>query len=132
MMAQENESALRGRSTREVFEDHLRLARQQGLEEDIRRNIAPDCVFLTDRGVYRGHDGARYLAHLLARELGPATFEYYIDEVVGSMAFLVWSATGSRGHVVQGADSFLISDGRIVVQTIAYRVVPNDQGSDNG
>lgn len=35
---------LRRRSAAEVFEDHLRLAREHRFEEDIERNASPDIV----------------------------------------------------------------------------------------
>jgi hypothetical protein len=51
---------LRARSSEEVFEDHLRLASEHQFEEDIERNVSPDCVVLERRGVFRGYDrGAR-------------------------------------------------------------------------
>jgi hypothetical protein len=56
---------LRARSSEEVFEDHLRLAGEHRFEEDIERNVSPDCVVLERRGVFRGHDGVRELARLL-------------------------------------------------------------------
>ncbi|HEU0127294.1 MAG TPA: hypothetical protein VFQ48_01605 [Pseudonocardiaceae bacterium] len=53
---------LRARSSEEVFEDHLRLAAEHQFEEDIERNLSPDCVVLERRGVFRGHDRVRELA----------------------------------------------------------------------
>ncbi len=37
---------LRSRSPVEVFEDPLRLAGKHRYEEDIERNLSPDCVVL--------------------------------------------------------------------------------------
>ena len=65
---------LRARSLEEVFEDHLRLAAEHQFEEDIERNLSPDCVVLECRGVFRGHDGVRELARLLAEELPDAPY----------------------------------------------------------
>ncbi len=42
------------RSTREVLDDHLALARQADLETDIKRNFADDCVLLTSFGAFYG------------------------------------------------------------------------------
>lgn len=37
---------LRARSPEEVFEDHLHLSTQHRFEDDIERNISPECVVL--------------------------------------------------------------------------------------
>lgn len=67
---------LRLRSPAEVFDDHLRLAGEHRFEEDIERNVAPDCVIFERRGVFHGRDGARHLARLLAEELPGAPYAY--------------------------------------------------------
>lgn len=117
---------LRRRSTGEVFEDHLRLAAEHRLEEDLQRNVAPDCVVLETRGIFHGHDGVRELARMLEEELADAPFDYTNRLVAGRMAFLEWTARAARTRVSDGADSFLIEDGLIVVQTIHYTVEPVD------
>jgi hypothetical protein len=113
---------LRARSAREVFEDHLRLAGEHRFDEDLERNIAPDCVILERRGVFRGRDGARELARLLAEELRGAPYTYTNRLIDGRMAFLEWTAEAEDVRVRDGADSFLIEDGWIVAQTIHYTV----------
>jgi hypothetical protein len=111
------------RSTREVFEDHLRESVEGAVENDLARNYAEDVVILTGRGVYRGHDGIRRLAQLLQEQLPGCTFHYITKEVEGEVAFLEWTADSPRARVEDGADSYLIRDGRIVTQTIHYTVV---------
>jgi hypothetical protein len=113
---------LRARSAREVFEDHLRLAGEHRFDEDIERNIAPDCVILERRGVFRGRDGARELARLLAEELPGAPYTYANQLIEGRIAFLEWTSEAAQTRVRDGADSFLIEDGWIVAQTIHYTV----------
>ena len=113
---------LRGRSAREVFDDHLRLAGKHRFDEDLERNLAPDCVILERRGVFRGRDGARELARLLSEELPDAPYTYTNRLLEGRMAFLEWTAEAEHARVRDGADSFLIEDGWIVAQTIHYTV----------
>ncbi len=112
------------RSARDVFEDHLREGRQGSVEEDLTRNYAQDVVLLTGRGVCRGHDGVRELNRLLQEELPSATYEYRTQLVEGEVAFLEWEARSENARVRDGADSYLIRDGRIIAQTIHYTVVP--------
>lgn len=115
---------LRDRSPAEVFEDHLRLAGEHRFEEDIERNFSPEGVVLERRGVFRGREGARELARLLAQELPDAPYVYTNRMVEGRVAFLEWTAEAEHARVRDGADSFLIEDGWIVVQTIHYTVEP--------
>jgi hypothetical protein len=42
------------RSAREVFEDHLRTAKEWSFEEDIERNFSRNCVVLSKHGATRG------------------------------------------------------------------------------
>lgn len=81
------------RTPRDVFEDHLQVSTEGSLKEDLVRNYAPDLVVLTGRGVYRGHD---YLTQL----------------VEGDVAFLEWTARVDRARVDDGADSYVIRNGR--------------------
>ncbi len=113
---------LRSRSPQEVFDDHLELAAEHRFEEDIERNVAPDCVILDRRGVFHGRDGARHLARLLEEELPDAPYVYTTRLVAGRIAFLEWTADAEHTRVRDGADSFVIEDGWIVAQTIHYTV----------
>jgi len=116
------EDALRARPPAEVFDDHLRLAAVHRFEEDIARNVAPHCVVLERRGIFRGRDGVRQLARLLEDELPGAPYRYVNRLVEGRFAFLEWTAEAERTRVRDGADSFVIEDGWIVAQTIHYTV----------
>ena len=118
---------LRRRSAEEVFADHLQLAAEHRFDEDIERNVAPDCVVLERRGVFRGRDGARRLARLLEEELPHAPYTYTNQLVEGRVAFLEWTADAAHTRVRDGADSFVIEDGWIVAQTIHYTVETIDE-----
>lgn len=117
-----SEQDLRARFVREVFEDHLRLAGAHRFDEDIERNVSPDCVLLERRGVFRGREGARELAQLLAKELPDAPYTYTLQLIEGRIAFLEWTSEAAHSQVRDGADSFLIENGWIVAQTIHYTV----------
>lgn len=110
------------RDTREVLEDHLRLAKLGSVEEDLQRNYTPDVVVFIADGIYRGHDGVRQLASRLERELPSVTFEYTVVLSERDFAFLEWTAEARGAAVTDGADSFCVRDGRIVAQTIHYTV----------
>ncbi|WP_280460502.1 nuclear transport factor 2 family protein [Nocardia carnea] len=110
------------RGTAEVFDDHLRLAAVHDIETDLERNYAHDCVILTGRGTYHGHDGVRTLADALTSELPDGRWHYRLRLTEGNMAYLEWSADAGEAVVEDGADSFMILDGKIVTQTIHYTI----------
>jgi hypothetical protein len=122
---------LRNRTAQEVLDDHLNIAQrwsgegtfEQILQDDIDRNVAEDIVILFNRGTRRGHDGVRELALLLAEELPEHNaFEYTYVSVEGRMAFLEWAYEDATARIRDGADSYLIENGKIVAQTIHYTV----------
>ncbi|MEU1889577.1 nuclear transport factor 2 family protein [Streptomyces pristinaespiralis] len=112
------------RTSREVFEDHLRISVEGTVEEDIARNYDNGVVILSSGGISYGYDGLRDQAAKLHRELPNGTYHYTTRLIEGEMAFLEWTAESDGTRVRHGADSYLIQDGRIVAQTIHYTVAP--------
>jgi hypothetical protein len=110
------------RSAKDVLDDHLRESQGGSIEADLARNYAEDLVVLTRHGVYRGHDGLRQLAEMLRQELSDAVFEYHTHLVEGEIGYLEWSGRSHGAQVDDGADSYLIRDGKIIAQTIHYTV----------
>lgn len=93
------------------------------LEEDLGRNHSKDIVILINRGTFRGHEGVRQLARMLGEELPEhRSFEYTYRAAEGRVAFLEWAYEDASVRVRDGADSYLIEEGKIVAQTIHYTV----------
>jgi hypothetical protein len=111
-----------GRSAKEVLDDHLEKSTTGSVEEDIQCNYDRNVVLLTHYGVYRGHDGLRRLADMLFNELPNPVFEYHTRLVEGEVGFLEWGGRGGDAYVDDGADSYVIRNGKIVAQTIHYTV----------
>ncbi|WP_345636225.1 nuclear transport factor 2 family protein [Rugosimonospora acidiphila] len=118
----------RQRPPAEVFEDHLRLAQEGRLDEDLARNVSPDCVLLERRGVFHGREGARELARYLTEEVPHARYGYTRRLVEGRFCMLEWTADSDGARVRDGVDSYVIEDGWIVAQTIRYTVEPKTGG----
>lgn len=110
------------RTPRQVLEDHLEKSKQGTVDEDLKLNFSEDVVMLTTFGVYRGHEGMRYLAKLLWEQLPEMTFTYENFQVEGEVGFLEWTADSEHTFVKDGADSYVVRDGLIVAQTIHYTV----------
>lgn len=114
------------RSTREVLNDHLRLRREGGLEADLRRNYAADVILLTSNSILEGHDALRRSADRLHLQLPDARFQFKSLQTKGPYGLLVWEAVSDRLHVDCGADSFLVREGLIRMQTIHYRLLDGE------
>jgi len=110
------------RTTTEVFEDHLAKRLAGDVEGDIKKNYSKDVIFLTGTGDYTGHDGVRASAAELEKYVGSIPFEYNHTLIKEKYAFLEWTAKGKDKAVYDGADSFVIENGKIVLQTIHYSV----------
>ena len=121
-MAEVIPAELAARTTREVFEDHLRLAAEGEFEQDLARNVAEDIVVLTSRGIFRGHAGVRELARQLMEEIPSGRWTYVNLLADGPMAFLEWTVDEGPFRIRDGADSYLIEGGKIRAQTIHYTV----------
>jgi hypothetical protein len=105
-----------------VIDDHLELAAAGEWRKDLDRNVADDVVVLTGFGVFEGRDQVRVLAELLEHQVPGGNFEYTAVIVHRDVAFLEWTAHGPTARVRDGADSFVVRNGRIAVQTIHYTV----------
>ncbi len=127
-------TAIRQRSTREVFEDHLSKRAEGQVEEDIAQNYSEDVIVLSGTGIHLGHEGAQEAADMLDRLLPNANYTYRTKLVKGEYAFLEWSADSEGGFACDGADSFVIRNGLIMAQTLHYTVrggTPRAYGDDS-
>ena len=102
----------------EVFQSHLRLRAVGAIDEDLSQNYAEDVVLLCEFGVVRGRDAVRKSAHRLALQLRGAKFEYLAQFVCREYAFLHWRARSPTVRIDDGADSFVIRAGQIVMQSV--------------
>lgn len=109
-----------GRTTTEVIQSHLMKRLEGDLEGDIQENFSPDVIILSSYGTFKGHDGIRESAARLAEDIGEAQFAYNHTQIEGDYALLEWSARHGKRPVKDGADSFVVRSGKIVLQTIHY------------
>ena len=79
------------RTTKEVLNDHLELARQGDWQTDLSRNFSETCVLVTNFGVFNGFEGIKQKIQLLHEHLPNATYEYKHVLVHGELGFLVWT-----------------------------------------
>jgi hypothetical protein len=114
------------RSTREVLEDHLEKRAAGDLEADLATNYSSSTVLLSAEGIYRGAEGVGESADRLFRALGPSEFTYGELLIEGRFGFLEWSAVSENQRIDDGADSYLVEDGVITMQSVHYTVIDRD------
>ena len=110
------------RMTAEVLRDHLKKRSDGLFEADLRDNYARDVVLLTCTGIFRGHDGLRESHNILLESLADARIDVFNILTDGEFAFIEWRATADHIEVPEGADSFIIRNGKIVAQSIHNKV----------
>ena len=111
------------RKTLEVLTAHLNRRQAGDVEGDLAANYSEDVVYLCMYGQHFGHDGVRVMANLLATQLPDAEFQYPTIEAHEDFAFCEWTGLGEKTRVDDGADSYLVRDGKIVAQTVHYTVL---------
>jgi hypothetical protein len=114
------------RSTAEVLDDHLRRRAAGDLEGDLEHNYSPDVTLLCEHGPMHGREAIRKSARELERQIPGASFEYRIKLAENEYALLFWRANSAEARAEHGVDSFVIRDGRIVMQTVAYELEPKN------
>jgi hypothetical protein len=114
--------APRRRTPSDVLSDHLRKLQEGHIEEDIYQNYAEDVVVLSGGGIHRGHRGARRAALVLRKVLPGVRMEIRNRVVEGEYALVEWVGRTDGTEVLDGADSFVIRNGRIVAHTSHYTV----------
>jgi SnoaL-like domain len=110
------------RATIEVLEDHLERRERGDIEGDLEHNYAQDIVLLCEHGVLRGREAVRRSAKALADQLPDACFRFPFKAVDGEHALLQWNAQSAKARVDFGVDTFVIRNGRIVLQTVSYQL----------
>ncbi|NLE01411.1 MAG: nuclear transport factor 2 family protein [Fibrobacter sp.] len=108
------------RTTQEVFDSHLLLTLDWDLQTDIETNYSPGCILLSSYGAFYGRKGIQNAFRILESQIPDADFLYKTKSVFGEIAFLEWQAESDDVYIDDGADTYLIREGKIIGQTIHY------------
>ena len=106
------------KETKAVLDNHLAAA-QRGDLEAVLNDFSEDSALFLPQGPVRGIAELRefYKAFLTNPPSGfPKTFELLRRDVDGEVAYIVWKA---EPGVQLATDTFLVRDGKIMVQTFA-------------
>jgi ketosteroid isomerase-like protein len=112
-------------STKDVVDHHLKCF-DEGDLNGILSDYAPGAVLFTPDGPLRGADAIRPLFQAMIAEFGKpgAVFSMKQQSVEGDYAYILWTAE-TADHVYEvGTDTFVVRDGKIVVQSFAGKITP--------
>ncbi len=107
--------------TRKVWEHHINAWDNSDLE-DIVSDYSEDSILILNHTVYKGIDQVACVFDSL--------FEIFADDnniiapetIEGEVMYITWNYTPPNGHAYDGTDSFVVRNGIIEYQTIAFRL----------
>ncbi len=112
-------------STQEVVDHHLKCFGDGDLG-GILSDYAPGAVLFTSEGPLRGSGEIGPLFEAMIAEFGKpgAVFNMQRQYVDGDHAYILWTAETADNRYELGTDTFIVRDGKIVVQSFAGKVTP--------
>ncbi|HET9782812.1 MAG TPA: nuclear transport factor 2 family protein [Candidatus Dormibacteraeota bacterium] len=114
-------------ATRQVFDHHIG-ALVAGDIDGIMADYSEESVVIGPHGVTQGLEAIRELFQsYLATLLKPGTYELSADtvHVHSDIVYVMWHANCTGADITFAADTFLMKDGKIALQTFAPKVEPH-------
>ncbi|HXH48933.1 MAG TPA: nuclear transport factor 2 family protein [Terriglobia bacterium] len=110
-------------STNDVLEHHLKSFGRHDLD-GILSDYASGAVLFTPGGPIKGAAAIRAFFQALLAEFGKpgATFSLKHQSVEGDYGYIIWTAETADNVYELGTDTFVVRDGRIVVQSFAGNI----------
>ena len=112
-------------STKDVLDHHLKCFGEGDLK-GILSDYSPGAVLFTPDGPLRGAAAIRPLFQAMIAEFGKpgAVFSMKQQSVEGDYAYILWTAETADNVYELGTDTFVVRDGKIVVQSFAGKITP--------
>ena len=112
-------------STKDVVDRHLKCFGEGDLE-GILSDYAPGAVMFTSDGPLRGADAMRPLFQAMIAEFRKpgAVFNMKRQFVEGDYAYILWTAETADNVYDVGTDTFVVRDGKIVIQSYTGKITP--------
>jgi len=114
-------------SSRAVFDHHMRALRAGDLD-DLLSDYTDDSALIGPDGVTKGLPGIRAVFEFFfSGLLKPGTFQIDLDKIHtdGDILYVLWHAKCNGADVTFAADTFVIKNGKIAVQTFAPVIQPH-------
>jgi ketosteroid isomerase-like protein len=112
-------------TTNDVIDNHLKCFGEGDLE-GILSDYAPDAVLFTPAGPLKGVLEIRGLFIAMLAEFGKPGAEFRLRQrhVEGDHAYILWDADTPDQRYELGTDTFVVRDGRIAIQSFAFKATP--------
>src|SRR5258708_25349990 len=112
-------------STQRVVENHIQRFREGDLE-GVLEDFSPKAVVFTPSGTLKGKTEIKTLFRNLLEEFGkPAASETVRTAIFeGDYAYLIWSGETVDNNYEFATDTFVVRNGKIVMQSFAAKVTP--------
>jgi hypothetical protein len=112
-------------STEEILDHHLGCFASCDVEATLS-DYTESSVLLTPQGALRGLPAIRAFFETAYAELRQPGTQFRLQQklVDGDCAFVAWEGETSVSTYEAASDTFVIRDGRIIVQTFAAKVTP--------
>jgi ketosteroid isomerase-like protein len=112
-------------STEEVLNKHL-TAFGAGDVDALMEDYSEDSVIILQSGALEGPDAIRALFEALVAEFSKPGMTFSLDatHISGEVAFIVWHAETADNVYEYATDTFVIEDGKIQTQTVAFAATP--------
>ena len=114
------------RSTQDVFNHHME-AFGAGDVDGILEDYAEDSVMISPDGtVLRGPEQIRPMVEQFIAEFGKpgASFDMGQTVIEGDVAYTTWTGETPDNVYELGSETYVISDGKIMAQTVALKATP--------
>ena len=112
-------------STKDVVDHHLKSFGEGDLK-GILSDYAPGAILFTPEGPLKGIDAIRPLFQAMLAEFRKpgAAFSLKQQFVEGDYAYILWTAETADNVYELATDTFVVREGKIVIQSFAGRIVP--------
>ena len=113
-------------STTQAVLDHHRLCFAARDLEGLLSTYAPDAVMFTQMGPLRGVEALKGMFTGLFAEFAKPTsaMQTKVLTVDGDYAYTVWSADTADNVYELASDTYVVRDGKIVMQSYAAKITP--------
>jgi ketosteroid isomerase-like protein len=112
-------------STKDVVDHHLKSFGEGDLN-GILSDYAPVAILFTPEGPLEGIDAIRPVFEGLLTEFAKpgSSFNLKHQSVKGDYAYILWTAETADNSYDLVTDTFVVQDGKIVVQSFAAKILP--------
>lgn len=110
--------------TQEVLAHHLECLGRRDLAGTMA-DYSDDATLFTPEGLLRGGALRRFFSELFEEFAKPGmSYELLRQDVSGDVAYVAWTAETANNRIEIAADTFIIQNGKIAIQTFAGHISP--------